>query len=1711
MRKIYPFLVALATLFTVYNQCAAQSVLDPTDPVITYNSSQPPTQPPFGQIGKWVRTVRLGWNTTEYKCYIYKGCAFRLHFPKSYNPTANDGKKYPMMVFFHGLGETGSIYDNEYQLYHGGDVFQAAVDNGNFDGYVLCMQSQGFWGSGQYQYITEIIDYMIANNKLDPFRVSDNGLSAGGQGTWEMMLDHPTYIAAGVPMSAASIAYKDSGDVNELKFTPIWLFQGGLDGSPAPSTAQQVRDGFLSAGADFTYTEYPDLGHGVWDRVWTEPNFWPYLLAGYSSNPWTLYGRTQFCPGDTINVTLGVAPGFDAYQWRKNGVIITGATSNTLSVKDTGIYDLQVKRGTIWSDWSHTPVHIKLKDPTVPPAITVQGLMSTAIPAPDGNNYVNLQVPSNYVSYIWKKVGSDSVYGSSNVLKVTQAGSYKVSVTELYGCSSIYSSPFTVINANGANAPSPASSLTAIPLSNTQIELDWANNPKPLYNETAFEIYRSLKSGGGYSYIAQVPADTVTFVDKNLLPATKYYYIVRAINLNGAAPVSNQASATTQSDTIPPSAPSNLAVSSTTNTSANLIWNAATDNVGIDRYDVYINGVKSYTTKDTSIIINGLTSGKLYTFYVKAKDLSGNYSTQSNQVSAPAISQGLQYKYYEGSWSVLPDFNTLTPVKTGVSTNTDISVRNVDVQYGFLWQGFIKIPVAGNYTFETYSDDGSKLWLGPYSASATPAVNNDGLHAPQYASSASITLQPGTYPISAAFFQQGGGQVMQLYWVCSALYGDNNPHLITDNYFVDSYTPAGTAPATPINLAAQVLAYNKVKLTWTDKSNNETGFEIYRSVSASGPFQIVATTNANATTYTDSSLSASTTYYYRINAVNAYGSSFGSGLKYSYYEGTWNNLPDFTTLTPVKTGYINNVSLSPANRTTNYAFKFEGNINIPTAGLYTFYTTSDDGSKLYIDGFAASNVVVNNDYLQGATERSGTINLTKGVHSIYITYFQQGGAVALSAAYQGPGISKQAIPDAALAVASASATTPALPAAPIKPTIAKATVKSSSVIALTWKDNATNETGYTIYRSVNDSLHFRSVASLPPNSASYNDSSLFAHLTYYYRISVNGVGGTYNNAAVVSAKTTDNAPVITDLASRSVRYGITTVIKLTATDVDGDSLTYSILNKPSWATLTNNGNNTANFTLKPTSANQGVISNIKIIVNDNNGARDTTAPFTLTVNSNYDPTLDSIADYTLSENGNVTINLNGHDQNSTDSLRWSVTNVPNNYNITAINKTTAQLVLHPNYAAAGGYVVTVTASDGNGGTATRTFNLTVNDKDPNKTIYARFKDADVIGSPWNNITGVTTNNLTDVNGNATTVGLNMQTTWFSTSNGGPNTGNNSGVYPDAVLKDYYYFGIFGGPNTVSVQINGLDTSLKYNLTFFAASSWPGASDNGTTTFTVGTQTVSEYVQGNTQNTASINGLKPDATGNIYFTMAKKDANTPVGYLNALVINSILDDGTVPLTPLSLNANGTGTGVQLTWQDMSYNESNFQIYRSVNQATGYALISTVAANSTSYLDTSVNGTTQYYYKILASNTYGNSAYSNIAGILTTDKVPQLNAISNVIIKNNAQLTVAVSAKDDASDHVTLTASQLPSFVTFTDNGNGTGSFLIKPTTGSTGYYPGITVTAEDNSDSIRTTSFNITVTDNTVSSLYLNFSDGTTADQPWNNLSGWPFKTQYSVI
>ncbi|SFQ52784.1 fibronectin type III domain-containing protein [Parafilimonas terrae] len=1562
MKKIYLFSLLLYFAVFCQKQTAAQSVLDPNDPVVEYDPSNPPVEPPYGQIGKWVRTKGVSWNTDSYKAYIYEGMCFRLKFPKTYNPAANDGKKYPLAIVFHGGGESGPITDNESQLYHGGQPYMDAVDNGTFDGYVLFPQSQGLWGNVSYTRIIDLINYMVDNNKADPFHISVNGPSSGGQACWDMVINYNTYVSSALPMSNISIGYKEAPVVNQVKFTPIWDFQGGLDGSPAASTAQQVNNAMLIAGSNYTYTEYSDAGHGTWNSAFAEPDFFPFMLRAYSSNPWVLYGRTGFCDSNHIDVTIGVAPGFNDYEWRRNGVVIAGATGNSLHVTSLGKYEARVLRGSTWSDWSHTPAIIHITPPTVTPPITISGLMSNALASGDGKNYVNLEVPdSGYTSYAWKKLGSDAVTGTERIFKAAQPGQYIAAVTEKYGCSSIYSQPFNVIDAGGSNAPDAATKLTATTLSVTEILLGWEDNPNPRNNETFFEIYRSTRQEDDYSFIGKVPADSLSFGDRQLTPGTIYYYKIRAINNNGAGLMSNIASATTSADAMPPTAPGSLKIIYTTNSSMLLQWNSSSDNVGVAKYVVYMNGVKSYSSIDTTIIINSLEQGKIYSFYVKAVDTSGNYSVQSNLVSAPAILKGLFYKYYEGSWTSLPDFDALTPAKTGVTANLTLNPKQRDFQFSFLWQGVIYAPVTGNYKFRLTSDDGSKLWLSKYNPDSIPLINNDHLNSSK-SKTAFIRLIKGYYPIAVGFFQNKNNKRIQLEWSNQQFLGDADFHIIEDQYFSDDDTPAGTPPKTPDSLIAQAVAWNKIKLNWEDKGNNETAFQIYRSTKVNTDYNIVYTANSNITQFTDTGLKANTAYFYKINAVNHYGTSA------------------FTAYVKIKT-------------------------------------------------------------------------LKLGV--------------------------------------------------PKPPTNIKALSLSPSSIQITWNDVDTAEINYQVFRSAVDSAHFKPAAVLPANSTSFTDTGLYGNTFYYYKVRTISIAASVSaDKPARRAKTQNNPPIIAKFSNVIIPAGIQTIIPITAFDAEADSLRFFVQKLPVFATLIKNGTDTAYLILNPSSGQKGVYNNIKIKVGDGNGGQDSTI-FNLTVNDNYYPLLDSINNYTMNEGETLGIPLTATDQNIEDSLSFNVTGSPT-YSIVPESHGKANLVLQPGYGASGTYTIQVTVNDGNGGSATRQFNLRVNDVDPSQTVYIRFKENDPVGSPWNNVTGPVSSGFKDELDRITSVGLSLPTDWWATWHEGPQTGNNSGIYPDPVLKDYYYFGIFGGPETVTGKLTGLDASKQYRISFYAGSSWIGAENNGSTVFTVGSQSKSLAVQNNITNTADFSNIQPSTDGTVTFTMSKGN-NTPVGYLNAIVVQYIYADSVKPSAPTSLiAAAGSGNGVELTWNDAAYNETAYQVYRSENATGPFILIRDgLPYNSTSYTDTSAAGNTRYYYIVKAANSSGLSDASNVAGILTPDKPPVITPVADILIKNNQQQTVYITANDDITNQIRLTVSNLPSFASFTDNGNGNGVITITPSAGTTGVFEDIKITATDNSGSGSTVSFNITVTDANMESVYINFSDGSQAPLPWNNFTAWP--------
>ncbi len=133
------------------------------------------------------------------------------------------------------------------------------------------------------------------------------------------------------------------------------------------------------------------------------------------------------------------------------------------------------------------------------------------------------------------------------------------------------------------------------------------------------------------------------------------------------------------------------------------------------------------------------------------------------------------------------------------------------------------------------------------------------------------------------------------------------------------------------------------------------------------------------------------------------------GVRYTCYltDGI-RALPDFKGLKAESTGYTYEITSDEVAlpRPEQVAVVFECSLRIGEAGQYTFFTRSDDGSKLYID----DKPVVDNDGDHGVEERSGNIHLTPGSHALRVEWFNGGGGGWLDVSYQGPGVVKQIVP-----------------------------------------------------------------------------------------------------------------------------------------------------------------------------------------------------------------------------------------------------------------------------------------------------------------------------------------------------------------------------------------------------------------------------------------------------------------------------------------------------------------------------------------------------------------------------------------------------------------------------------------------------------------------------------------------------------------------------
>jgi hypothetical protein len=130
-----------------------------------------------------------------------------------------------------------------------------------------------------------------------------------------------------------------------------------------------------------------------------------------------------------------------------------------------------------------------------------------------------------------------------------------------------------------------------------------------------------------------------------------------------------------------------------------------------------------------------------------------------NPPAAPgSATPGLRIRYFEGTWDKLPDFETLGPAVTGTIPDFRIDRRRRNDDFGFAFDGWIRIPLDGLYTFFVASDDGVRLTVD-----GENVVEHDGLHGLEERSG-QIALRSGWYPISLRYFEHLGGEGLSVRW-----------------------------------------------------------------------------------------------------------------------------------------------------------------------------------------------------------------------------------------------------------------------------------------------------------------------------------------------------------------------------------------------------------------------------------------------------------------------------------------------------------------------------------------------------------------------------------------------------------------------------------------------------------------------------------------------------------------------------------------------------------------------------------------------------------------------------------------------------------------------------------------------------------------------------------------------------------------------------------
>jgi uncharacterized repeat protein (TIGR03806 family) len=489
--------------------------------------------------------------------------------------------------------------------------------------------------------------------------------------------------------------------------------------------------------------------------------------------------------------------------------------------------------------------------------------------------------------------------------------SFTVRAFDNAGNASAFSAAAAVTTVADTTAPPVPGGLAASVISSTQIDLTW--NAVIDTGGAGLAGYRVLRNG---AVIATVGAGTTTAADTGLSAGTAYTYRVRAFDAAGnESPDSAPVTATTRpppADTTPPSTPA-LSIAASTSTSVTLSWTASTDagGSGLAGYRVFRGGTQIATgITATSYVDAGRTPGTAYTYAVSAVDVAGNASPLSNSVS---VTTPPDTTAPSAPGNLVATANGSTSIGLAWSASTDAGgsglagyriLRNgsllTAVPAGQLAYSDTTVSPATTYTYVVRAvDNANNVSADSNAASASTAGDTTPPTAPANlvastptATSVLLTwgasTDTGGSGLAGYTVRRGGADLATGITGTSytdptvagattysfsvvALDGAGNASIPSNTVTVTTPTPPDTTPpSVPQNVNASAVTASRIDLTWSASTDNAGGSGLAGYRILRGGTQI-AQVGAGILAYSDTGLTAATTYSYVVRAFDAAG------------------------------------------------------------------------------------------------------------------------------------------------------------------------------------------------------------------------------------------------------------------------------------------------------------------------------------------------------------------------------------------------------------------------------------------------------------------------------------------------------------------------------------------------------------------------------------------------------------------------------------------------------------------------------------------------------------------------------------------------------------------------------------------------------------------------------------------------------------------------